>query len=115
MYLVSLSLLAHRHWRADMSMWCIELEIWLVEQCYPQTLPLPTERGVMLYNIMHIIDPGEISIHIILKKKFRDFPDNKIYIEIKKIWRFTQDAYKLIISPSRNAQFHSLISLVRKF
>ena len=35
MYLVSLSLLAHRHWRADMSMWCIELEIWLVEQRLP--------------------------------------------------------------------------------
>ena len=35
MYLVSLSLLAHHHWRADMSMWCIELEIWLVEQHLP--------------------------------------------------------------------------------
>ena len=35
MYLVSLSLLAHRHWRTDMSMWCIELEIWLVEQRLP--------------------------------------------------------------------------------
>ena len=35
MYLVSLSLLAHRHWRADMSMWCIELEIWIVEQRLP--------------------------------------------------------------------------------
>ena len=53
MYLVSLSLLAHRHWRADMSMWCIELEIWLVEQRLPPNATATNWTGGNALQYVH--------------------------------------------------------------
>ena len=75
MYLVSLSLLPHHHWRADMSMWCIELEIWIVEQRLPPNATATNWTGgnALQYKwwqcggmILHLLQAATSNGHVVL-------------------------------------------------